>query len=238
MGSDVLKSKQLPSFVAALVAMGVVLFGLHTPLGDDDLFWWLPKAIWFSENGLSIVASLPEAALMSSVQGIELPSQWSGGLPDYGHPPLWFWWLSLFVNIFGETSAAAHLAVLPVAGVFGWGVSTMLSRLGGVKASWAATAVVLLPSVQAQLVAVDTDIPLLALSVWALVAIIDRNTLFFVITSSLAVWCKEPGVLLCVPALGMAIYDRRWSWGWLAPVVMFGLWGLVHWSAAGWAFAG
>ena len=43
MGSDVLKSKQLPSFVAALVAIGVVLFGLHTPLGDDDLFGGCPR---------------------------------------------------------------------------------------------------------------------------------------------------------------------------------------------------
>ena len=238
MGSTVLQSKWGSSVVAAVVAMGVVLYGLQVPLGDDDLFWWVPKSIWFSEHGWSFVASLPEAALMSSVDGVGLPAQWADGLPDYGHPPLWFWWVSIFISIFGQTSFAAHLAVLPLAALLGWGVARLLHRTGGSMASWLAPAVILLPSIQAQLVAVDTDIPLLALSVWSLVAIIDRNTGLFVITSGLAVWCKEPGVLLFAPALIVAIYDRRWSWSWAAPIVMFAAWGVVHWSVAGWAFAG
>jgi hypothetical protein len=97
---------------------------------------------------------------------------------------------------------------------------------------------VLLPSVQAQLVAVDTDVPVLMLSVWALVFLMDRRLVRFGLISSLAVWCKEPAVLLAIPALAVVIYDRRWSWSWLAPIGALGVWGAVHWYISGWALAG
>jgi hypothetical protein len=115
------------AIVASLVAVSVVLLGLHVPLGDDDLFWWFPSAMWSAERGLAFVAELPSSALMPGVESLEIPRQWADGLPDYAHPPLWFWWLSLWISIIGESAVAAHVAVMPVAALFGWGVAALFS---------------------------------------------------------------------------------------------------------------
>ena len=37
-----------------------------------------------------------------------LPPQWADGLPDYGHPPLWFWWMGLSLRVFGPNHFAVH----------------------------------------------------------------------------------------------------------------------------------
>ncbi|MBK9370211.1 MAG: hypothetical protein IPN01_28615 [Deltaproteobacteria bacterium] len=66
----------------------MVLWGLDVPLVEDGLFWWVPQGLLAAETGPQWVldrlaqATRPHAAL---------PPQWAGnGLPDYGHPPLWF----------------------------------------------------------------------------------------------------------------------------------------------------
>ena len=106
-----------------LVAVGVVLWGLDTPLVEDGLFWWVPQGLLAAETGPQWVldrlaqATRPHAAL---------PPQWADGLPDYGHPPLWFWWMGLSLRVFGPNHFAVHLAALPFAALFG----LFLARLG------------------------------------------------------------------------------------------------------------
>jgi hypothetical protein len=228
--------RHLPPLLSALVAVGAVLVGLDAPLVDDSMFWWVPKALLVAEQGPSwvLAGDLPAAALPE----LPLPPQWSGGLPDYGHPPFWFWYLGAWLKLLGPTHTAVHLAAVPVAALFGAGVAALLRRLGGQAAAWAAPAVVLLPPAVAQLQRADTDLPLMALSIWAVVAILDRRDLAFAGWSVLAVASKEPGVLLSAPMVAAMLLDRRWSWTWLAPPLALGVWAGIHYSQAGWALAG
>lgn len=233
--------RSLPLLISALVAAGVVAAGLDAPLVDDSLFWWVPKALLVAEGGPSwiLAGDLPAAARPEAA----LPPQWAGGLPDYGHPPLWFWYLGAWIRLLSSglgapVHSAVHAAAVPVAAAFGAGAAALLRRLGGAAAAWAGPAVVLLPPAAAQLQRADTDLPLLALSLWALIAIIDRRDARFAALSALAVACKEPGVLLVAP-LGLAmLLDRRWSWAWLAAPLTLAGWAGLHYALTGWALAG
>jgi len=228
-----------PQLLTALVAACAVLAGLNAPLVDDSMFWWAPKALLVAEHGPAwvLAGDLPLAARPDA----PLPPQWSGGLPDYGHPPLWYWYLGAWLWALMRwlpVHVAIHLAAVPVALGFGWGVSVLLRRLGGVSAAWAGPAVVLLPPAVAQLQRADTDLPLMALSVWALVAVLDRRDWLFAGVTALAVACKEPGILLTAPLGAAMLMDRRWSWAWLAaPLTLLG-WAGIHYLEAGWALAG
>ena len=213
--------------------MGAVLLNLDAPLVEDGLFWWVPKALWMSENGFAVVLDqLPAAA-----EG-PLPPQWQGGLPDYAHPPLWYFWMSLFLHLPVPTHVAVHLSVLPMAAAFGWGCAALLGRMGGRWSAWAAVVLPTLPPVVAQLARADTDIPLLAATPWALVFLLDRRDGAFAVVAALATWCKEPGILLAAPAVVACLVDRRWGWGWLAPPLALAAWAGVHYLAAGWGLAG
>ena len=112
--------RSTPEVFAAFFAAAIVLFGLGVPLMDDDLFWWTPKALIFAESGpaWSFSDGLPTAL----APDMALPRQWQEGLPDYGHPPLWFWWLGGWLKILGASARSVHLAVLPVAAATGWGI--------------------------------------------------------------------------------------------------------------------
>ncbi len=228
-------TRNLPALLAALVASVVVLANLDAPLVEDGLFWWVPKALWVSENGLAIVLDqLPEAA---DPHG-PLPPQWEGGLPDYAHPPLWYWYLALWLKLPLAPHHAVHLAALPMAIAFGTGCASLLRRVGGDRAAWASVALPLVPPIAALLLRADTDLPLLAATPWALVFILDQRDASFALLAALATWCKEPGILLAAPALVACLVDRRRGWGWLAPPAALAAWAAVHYLAAGWALAG
>ena len=222
--------------MAALFAVGVVLSGMGVPLMDDDLFWWTPKGLLVAEHGpqLILAGDLPSALLTDT----ELPRQWADGLPDYGHPPLWFWWLGLWLKLAGPQAQSVHLAVLPVAASAGWGLAVLMRRMGGHRAAWGALAVLVTPPLVVQLWRGDTDAGLLALSIWALISLVDGKWLRFAVFSALATWVKEPGVLLVVPAVMACFLERKWRWAALAPAASLGLWGAVHYAMTGWAFAG
>jgi hypothetical protein len=221
--------------LAALVATLVVLFNLDAPLVEDGLFWWVPKALWMSENGFAVVLDqLPAAADPDG----PLPPQWEGGLPDYAHPPLWYAWMALFLKLPLKVHHAVHLAALPMAAAFGWGCAALLRRVGGDRAAWTAMALPLVPPIAAQLLRADTDLPLLAATPWCLVFILDRRDAPFAVLAALATWCKEPGILLAAPALVACLLDRRRGWGWLAPPAALAAWAGVHYAAAGWGLAG
>lgn len=228
--------RRTPEIVAALFAMAVVLSGMGVPLMDDDLFWWTPKGLLVAEHGPQFIlgGELPSALL----PGSELPRQWADGLPDYGHPPLWFWWLGLWLKLAGPHAQSVHLAVLPVGGAVGWGLAALLRRMGGHRAAWGAMAILVTPPLVVQLWRGDTDAGLLALSLWALIALVDGKWGRFAAVSFLATWVKEPGVLLLAPALVACLIARKWRWEALAPAAALGLWGALHYALTGWAFAG
>ncbi len=216
------------------MAVGVVLLNIDAPLVEDGLFWWVPKALLVAESGPAFVlAELPAAALPQS----ELPPQWLGGMPDYAHPPLWYWYLGLFLRLPVAPHVAVHLAALPLAAAFGWGSAELLRRAGGTWAAWGAAVFPLIPPVAANLLRADTDLPLMALTPWALVAVLDRRDGLFALTAALATWCKEPGILLAAPALLACVLDRRKGWGWVAPPAALALWALVHYLETGWGLA-
>ncbi|MCK6520814.1 glycosyltransferase family 39 protein [Myxococcota bacterium] len=221
--------------VAALVAVGVVLWGLDAPIVEDGLFWWVPQALVVAETGPQwVLDTLPEAARPQAA----LPPQWADGLPDYGHPPLWFWWMGLFLRLFGHNHFAVHLAAAPFAALFGVFLAQLGRVVGGERAAWAAVVIPLTPPIAANLLRADTDLPLMCLTPLALWAILTRAEGVFAVTAAIATACKEPGVLLAAPALLANLRDRRLGWGWAwPPLTLFG-WAAIHEAETGWALAG
>ncbi len=231
-------SPALWTALAACLPALLLLGQLNLPLYEDSLFWWVPRALLIAESGPRWIAAgeLPLACLPDQ----PLPPQWSGGLPDYGHPPLWFHYLALWIRLLGPRAWVVHLACVPVAALLGWGTVRLARHLTRVGAVPFALAALLSPALLSQLVRADTDLPLLAATVWALDALCTRKAGRFAALSALAVWLKEPAVLLALPALALAV--RRRSAALLlasaaAPAAL-GVWALIHHQQAGWALAG
>jgi hypothetical protein len=215
----------LPWLGALIAALWV---GLHhdVPLVEDSLFWWVPKGILAGETGfpLSPAQSLPSAMTAAATQ---LP-QWSGGLPDYGHPPLWYWWLGLFTQG-GASLGAIRAATLLPAMAAGAGFVALGKRMGLGGAGFAVFA---LPPFLAQLIRPELDLPLLALVPWALIALLDRAWGRYALLAGLAAATKEPGVLLVAPALVAAHAERRWRIAAITPLLVLGGWAWIHgWMA-------
>lgn len=217
------RSSLLPIALAALAAASWVLLGLDAPLTEDALFWWAPQGLIVAERGLSLSPAGELPALMRSATAEALP-QWAGGIPDYAHPPLWFWWLGLFFRLFGPTVTAAHLACLLPAAASAAGFAALGARVAG---RWSGLAVLLLPPYLAQLLRPELDLPLLAVVPWALLALVEGRWGWFFALGLLAPWCKEPGVLLALPAFARALQERRLHPAALAPLLGLGLWALV-----------
>ena len=220
-----LAHRDAPVAVAAVAAMAWVLWGLDVPLVEDSLFWWVPKGLLVAESGPArvLAGDLP-AVLHQGLTPQTTPPQWAGGLPDYAHPTLWYTWLGLFL-LAAPTVEATHLACLVPAVAAAVGLVRLGERLGS---GWAGLAALLLPPVFAQGWRPELDLPLLATVPWALVALIDGAWPRFALLGTLAVACKEPGVLLAAPACWRAFRERRWRWMALVPLGALLLWGLVH----------
>jgi hypothetical protein len=212
--------------LGALIAAAWVCVHIDAPLVEDSLFWWVPKGIKAGEAGFPLSPS-GDLPLAMTASASALP-QWSGGLPDYGHPPLWYWWLGLWTQS-GASLLNIRLATLLPAMAAGAGFVALGHRLGSTVAGFAVFA---LPPFLAQLVRPELDLPLLALVPWALIALLDRAWMRFSVLSALAVFCKEPGVLLVVPALVTAFDERRIRWAALTPLFALGIWAAMHgWMA-------
>jgi hypothetical protein len=218
-------SDHLPALIAGVLAALWVLLNLDAPLVEDSLFWWVPKALLAAEQGLSpVLAHTLPAAVQAGLEGGPTPHQWADGLPDYAHPPLWYGWLALFLKL-SPTVQAVHMACLLPAILAAVGFARLGVRLGS---RWSGLAVLALPPVLAQFLRPELDLPLLALTPWFLLALVDRRWGHVAWLGLLAPWLKEPGVLLVVPALMLCLQERRLHWQALAPLVGLGLWSLVH----------
>ena len=226
--------RHAPALLASLVGVLLVLLNLDAPLVEDGLFWWVPKALSFGDAPAWVLDQLPPEAR----PGAPLPPQWQGGLPDYAHPVGWYAFLALFLMLPVKTHVAVHLAALPCAVALGWGMAALLRRMGGPQAAWGAAVVPLLPPVAAQLLRCDTDLPLMALTPWALVFVLDRRDGWFALVAGLATFCKEPGILLAAPAFAACVLDRRKGWGWIVPPAVLAAWAGIHYLSAGWGLAG
>jgi len=222
--------------VVALIPALYVLANLGLPLQEDEMFWWVPRGLWLLEHGPSWVAAgeLPSALLPHQA----LPPQWAGGLPDYAHPPLWFHYLAAWLALLGERAWVVHLACVPLAAAVGAGAVTLLRRLAGSGLAPLALPVLLAPPLLSQALRADTDLPLLAACLWALVALADGRARRFAFFAALACWCKEPGVLLAVPAALLGLRQRRFLLASLAPPAALAAWALLHWRVTGWALSG
>ena len=212
--------------IGAIAAAAWILLNWDAPLLEDSLFWWVPKGIKAGETGFPLVPAGDLPAAMNPLS-FQLP-QWAGGLPDYGHPPLWYWWLGMWTQL-GVDLDAIRMATLLPAMAAGAGFAALGKRLGS---AWAGLAVFGLPPFLAQLLRPELDLPLLAIIPWALIALMDRAWARFAALSALATLCKEPGVLLAAPAVVVALHERRWRWAALTPLVALFGWGLLHgWMA-------
>ena len=212
--------------LGALIAGAWVVVHLDVPLVEDSLFWWVPKGIKAGQSGfpLSPAGALPS---MMDPMAAQLP-QWSGGLPDYGHPPLWYWWIGLWTQT-QATLTTIRLATLIPAMAAGAGFVALGKRLGSPAAGFA---VFTLPPFLAQLLRPELDLALIAIVPWALLALLNRAWWRFALLSAIAVWCKEPGVLLVVPAVLVAFEERKWRVAALTPLFALGLWAWLHgWMA-------
>ena len=149
----------------ALAAMWV-LFQLDAPIVEDSLFWWIPKSLLAAELGpqLAYAHAMPETI----VQGLTLqtvPPQWSGGLPDYGHPPLWFWYMAVFLRVSATVTAIHRL--------FGTRHHGGRRICGSRCPHWSSLVRIgrfVFHPVLAQLLRPELDLPLLAVVPWALLA--------------------------------------------------------------------
>ena len=77
----------------------------------------------------------------------------------------------------------------------------------------------------------------MALTPWALIAILDRRDGVFAVVAGLATACKEPGILLAAPAFMACVIDRRKGWGWVTPPLVLAAWAGIHYLETGWALA-
>ena len=208
-----------PEILAALCAMGIVLAGIGVPLMDDDLFWWTPKGLLVAEHGprFILAGELPSALRPD----LGLPRQWADGIPDYGHPPLWFWWLGAWFKMAGAHARSVHLAVLPVAMATGWGLAALLRRMGGHRAALGGIAILVTPPLVVHLErryrrgSFGVDGVVIGGPFGRQVAVVCGSP-------ALATWVKEPGVLLVVPAQWLAFsveggigrcFPQPWLWG-------------------------
>jgi len=237
---------QLQPFAVPLLLATLILlcwaqaWGL--PALEDDKFWWLPKAWLMATRGLTLFpfGTMPEGLLPP---GMAPPPQWSGPLPDYAHPPLFFLYLGLWFKLFGGTMVVARVALLPLITLTLVGTYRLARVLLPTPAALAATLLVAAsPVCLSQFGRADLDLPLMALTPWALEALLRRRRWRFIFFAALATACKEPGVLLVVPAvLGAWMgHRRRWLFSLAsasAPLVILGAWALLHWRETGWALA-
>ena len=214
----------------------VVLAHLDLPLQEDALFWWVPQALEIAERG-PLWAPSGELPLACSPTET-LPSQWRSGLPDYGHPPLWFHYLAAFLALIPNALAAVHWACVPVALVFGMGVVRLSRQLTGADDGPIVACVILaVPAIGVQWLRPDTDLGLLVGVVWTLAFVAEGRHLAAAGVAALAVWVKEPAVLLAVPMFAAARKDGAFLGASLVPVGALLFWGWTHAAQAGWAFA-
>jgi hypothetical protein len=212
--------------LGALIAALWVGIHFDAPLVEDSLFWWVPKGILAGETGFPLSPAHTLPAVITPA-GAALP-QWSGGLPDYAHPPLWFWWIGLFTKA-GASITTIRLATLLPAMAAGAGFVALGRRLGFGGAGFVVFA---LPPFLAQLLRPELDLPLLALVPWALIALLDRAWGRYALLAGLATAFKEPGVLLVAPAVVAAYTERKWRVAALTPLFVLGGWALLHgWMA-------
>ena len=212
-------------WVGGVLAALWVLFQLDAPIVEDSLFWWIPKALLAAEMGpqLAYAHTMP-SIIIEGLNAQTVPPQWSGGLPDYGHPPLWYWFLGVFLRI-SATVTAIHLACLVPAIMVGVGFAALGAQIGH---RWSGLAVLCLPPVLAQLLRPELDLPLLAVVPWAMLALIQGRWGRFAFLGALAAWIKEPGVLLVVPAVVKAYQERKVRLEALSPLLGLGVWALVY----------
>ena len=220
-----LLSPWTPRLLAAGLAVVAVLSGLDAPLVEDSLFWWVPKALLALEQGpaTTYAHTLP-AAVSAGLTPETTPPQWAGGLPDYAHPTLWYLWLAGWLSA-SQTVQAVHLACVLPAALAALGFVEVGGRLGN---RWAGLVPLAMPPVLAQFLRPELDLPLLAITPWALLAVLDGRWRAFALLGFLAPWMKEPGVLLMVPAVLRTLRERRAHVAALAPLVGLAAWGLVH----------
>ncbi len=214
--------------VAGGLAGVVVLGWLDAPIVEDSLFWWVPKGILAAQTGPDFIFAhvLPDV-LAAPLSPQNTPPQWAGGLPDYAHPPLWYWWLGAWIRALGLSVTVIHLACAPLASAAAAAWVALARRLGTPLAGLAPLA---LPPVLAQFVRPELDLPLLAAVSWAVVALVRGQWGWFAGLGVVAVWCKEPGVLLTAPAALRILRTREWSalpYA-MAPLVALGVWGTMH----------
>lgn len=216
-------SRRFAYFAGVVIPLSWLVAHWRAPLVEDALFWFVPTAIQQAESGPVFAA---QGALPAAVAppGAAIPPQWGSGLPDYAHPPIWYWWLGAFLRQAATLDMVRMACVLPAIAV---GVGFV--ALGDThRRPLAGLMVWTIPGVLAQILRPELDLPLLACVPWALVALKRRCWHTFGLVAALATWLKEPGVLLFVPGFVEAVRRREARWQVLMPLAALAAWAGIH----------
>jgi hypothetical protein len=172
-----MRSKPQPALVFAVIFLGVFL--LHAPLLQLPYFWdeagyYIPAA-----RDLLLGGSLVPHTTVSNA-----------------HPPLVLAWIALWWKCFGYAPAVARAAMLVIASFSLLGVFRLAEKVANAEVAVAATVCTgLYPVFFAQSSLAQVDLAAAGLTVWGLLAYIQRHRAATVIWFSLAALAKETAIL-------------------------------------------
>lgn len=166
-------------------------------------------------------------------------------IPDYdvGHPPLFYFIGGLMYKLFGESPVVSRLIILffSILGIY---FTYLIGKeLYDEKVGLLAAALLMFsPLYFAQSGIFVTDTPLTALILSTVYFVIKNDEKKYIISSSLMVLMKEPGILAVFAILIYMIannYKRKKVlfkkvFIYSIPLLVFLIWTIYHWSQAGW----
>jgi len=172
-----MRSNPQPALVFA--GIFVVFFLLHAPLLHLPYFW--------DEAGYYI-----PAARDLFLSGTLIPHT----TVSNAHPPLVMAWIALWWHCFGYAPAVARSAMIVIASFSLWGVFRLAEKVANTSVAVGATVCTgLYPVFFAQSSLAQVDLAAAGLTMWGLVAHIERRRSATAIWFSLAVLAKETAIL-------------------------------------------
>lgn len=166
------------------IILFLILLILKLPILGMPYFWdgivWIQSAEWISNNNLNPILPMSEA---------------QGGL-DTGHPPLVLMSLAIAFSLLGHSLIIAHLVMIVFAFLTLYFTYLLGTSLYNKKTGFIAVALLLVsPLFFAQIGIINLDLPLAAFTMMTLYFALRNKFVAYLISGSLLVLSKEPGIL-------------------------------------------